>query len=79
MADLSVTVSDSPDPVPAGTNLTYTVVVTNDGPAPAEEVGLVVFHRLAHFFIEGSQGGNGVRNFDFWTLSRNLRLSSRVS
>ena len=40
VADLSVTTSDSPDPVVAGaaTGLTYTVKVTNAGPSAAENV-----------------------------------------
>jgi uncharacterized repeat protein (TIGR01451 family) len=37
-ADLAVTKADSPDPVTAGTMLTYTVTVTNDGPADADNV-----------------------------------------
>ena len=35
IADLGVTVTDSPDPVTAGANLTYTVTVGNAGPDPA--------------------------------------------
>ncbi|MFN7989493.1 MAG: lamin tail domain-containing protein [Thermoanaerobaculia bacterium] len=34
-ADLAVTKTDTPDPVTAGTNLTYTVTVTNAGPDAA--------------------------------------------
>jgi hypothetical protein len=34
-ADLSVTKTDSPDPVTAGTNLTYTITVSNAGPDAA--------------------------------------------
>jgi len=34
-ADLEITKSDSPDPVTAGTNLTYTITVTNGGPGAA--------------------------------------------
>jgi uncharacterized repeat protein (TIGR01451 family) len=34
-ADLSVTISDSPDPVTSGATLTYTVLVHNAGPDPA--------------------------------------------
>jgi len=39
-ADLSVTKSDSPDPVSTGGTVTYTVVVTNNGPGTAVNVGL---------------------------------------
>lgn len=35
-ADLRVSVSDSPDPVPVTDALTYTVTVTNDGPSSAD-------------------------------------------
>jgi uncharacterized repeat protein (TIGR01451 family) len=38
VADLSVTKSDSPDPVRVGNNLTYTLIVTNNGPAAATGV-----------------------------------------
>ena len=37
-ADLSVTISDAPDPVTAGTNLTYTLTVSNAGPSAAASV-----------------------------------------
>lgn len=39
-ADLSVTTSDTPDPVTSGTPLTYTVEVRNQGPDPATDVAL---------------------------------------
>ncbi len=39
-ADLSVTKSDSPDPVLVGANLTYTLAVTNLGPSPASNVSV---------------------------------------
>ena len=38
-ADLSVTVTDSPDPVLAGGELAYSVQITNNGPSYATEVG----------------------------------------
>ena len=40
IADLAVTKADSPDPVTAGTNLTYTVTVTNNGPDAAATVSM---------------------------------------
>ncbi|MEI6970209.1 MAG: S8 family serine peptidase [bacterium] len=38
MSDLAVTKADSPDPVYAGSNLTYTVLITNKGPARCPDV-----------------------------------------
>jgi uncharacterized repeat protein (TIGR01451 family) len=39
-ADLEVTKSDAPDPVAAGSNLTYTITVLNHGPSDALSLGL---------------------------------------
>jgi uncharacterized repeat protein (TIGR01451 family) len=43
-ADLSLTKSDSPDPVKGGQNLSYTIVVTNNGPSTA--TGVVMTDQL---------------------------------
>ena len=40
-ADLSITQSDSPDPVSAGTNLTYSFTITNNGSSTATGVQVV--------------------------------------
>ena len=40
-ADLSVTKTDTPDPVTGGGNVTYTVTVTNNGPGGATNVALL--------------------------------------
>src|SRR6185437_3584059 len=39
-ADVSITKSDSPDPVLVGANLTYTLLVHNAGPSPAAGVSV---------------------------------------
>jgi uncharacterized repeat protein (TIGR01451 family) len=40
-ADLSVRLTDAPDPVKSGSNLTYTIVATNLGPSTAEGVTIL--------------------------------------
>ena len=40
MADLTITKSDFPDPVPLGELLTYTLIITNTGPNDAANVSL---------------------------------------
>lgn len=39
-ADLAITLTDAPDPVVAGTNLTYVATVTNNGPSDAQAVAV---------------------------------------
>ena len=41
VADLSITNAASPDPVAAGSNVTYTQVVTNNGPSAADNAALI--------------------------------------
>ena len=41
-SDVSLTVSDAPDPVVQGSQLTYTATVANAGPAPADNVSLAI-------------------------------------
>ena len=41
LADMTISKSDGPDPVTAGELLTYTLVVTNNGPAVATDVSVV--------------------------------------
>jgi uncharacterized repeat protein (TIGR01451 family) len=42
VADLGVAAADTPDPAVAGSDLTYTITVSNAGPAAAESVRVVV-------------------------------------
>ncbi|MBI2891057.1 MAG: DUF11 domain-containing protein [Nitrospirae bacterium] len=41
IADLSVTIADAPDPVGVGQPLTYTITVSNDGPDPVADGGMI--------------------------------------
>lgn len=56
-ADLSVTKSDSPDPVQNGSNLTYTIVVKNNGPSTATGVMLTDTLPPGVTFVSSSCGG----------------------
>jgi uncharacterized repeat protein (TIGR01451 family) len=60
LADLSVTKSDSPDPVTAGDNLTYTVTVMNNGPDPATSVTVTDDLPAETTFVSCSSTGGGV-------------------
>jgi uncharacterized repeat protein (TIGR01451 family) len=57
-ADVSVAKTDSPDPVSVGADLTYTITVRNDGPAPAPGVHVVDALALTLDFVSAtaSQG-----------------------
>src|SRR5206468_3011349 len=55
-ADLSVTKS-GPTIVIAGTNLTYTITVTNNGPSDAQGVALTDGLPSGETFVSQSQGG----------------------
>jgi uncharacterized repeat protein (TIGR01451 family) len=57
-ADVSVTKSDSPDPVFAGNMLTYTIVVTNNGPSTAADVTITDPLPAGTTFVSG-QDQNG--------------------
>ncbi len=58
-ADLSVTLTDAPDPVTAGTQLTYTAVVSNAGPSDATGVVLTLPTPANTSFVSGSVSGGG--------------------
>jgi uncharacterized repeat protein (TIGR01451 family) len=60
IADLSVTKADSPDPVTVGNNLTYTVIVTNNGPDPATSVTVTDNLPAETTFVSCSSTGGGV-------------------
>jgi uncharacterized repeat protein (TIGR01451 family)/CSLREA domain-containing protein len=56
IADLSVTKSDDPDPVMAGSDLTYTITVTNNGPNAATIVTLTDTLPTGVTFVSASPG-----------------------
>lgn len=57
-SDLAISLSDSPDPVVAGSQLTYTAVVTNTGPSDAAGV-TVNLTAPAGTFVSGNVIGGG--------------------
>jgi uncharacterized repeat protein (TIGR01451 family) len=67
-ADLSVAVTDAPDPVTVGGNLTYTITVTNAGPAAATGVTLTDTLPAGVTFVSATGGVTPVGN----TLTFNL-------
>ena len=60
IADLSVTKTDSPDPVTTGDDLTYTVTVTNNGPDTATSVTVTDNLPAETTFVSCSSTGGGV-------------------
>jgi uncharacterized repeat protein (TIGR01451 family) len=56
-ADLSVTVTSAPDPVVVGQHLIYTITVTNHGPDPATDVGLIDQLPIQAFNFRSASGG----------------------
>jgi len=60
IADLSLTKTDSPDPVTTGNDLTYTVTVTNNGPDPATSVTVTDNLPAETTFVSCSSTGGGV-------------------
>ncbi len=70
-ADLSVSIGASPDPVQVNHNLTYTVIVTNNGPANATNVSLVNTLPLGATFISAT-GPQGVAGANGGTVALNL-------
>src|SRR6185437_3618522 len=59
-ADLAITKTDSPDPVTTGSDLTYTVTVTNNGPDTATSVTVTDNLPAETTFVSCSSTGGGV-------------------
>jgi uncharacterized repeat protein (TIGR01451 family) len=59
-ADLSITKTDSPDPVTTGQNVTYKVAVTNNGPATATSITVTDNLPTETTYVSCSSTGSGV-------------------
>ncbi len=84
IADVAVSQVDAPDPVFVGSNLTYTITVTNKGPWPATQIMLSDYLAANVDFISAtaSQGdysfGFGSILFDLGTLAANSSATATV-
>src|SRR5205823_1442504 len=67
-ADVSITKSDSPDPVTAGTDLTYTLTVKNAGPSFARSVQATDPVPAGTSFVSADSGGLNVAGTVTWNL-----------
>ncbi|MEA2521123.1 MAG: trimeric autotransporter adhesin, partial [Actinomycetota bacterium] len=67
-ADLAITKSDSPDPVIAGNNITYTLGVTNNGPSTAQSVVVSDPLPAGTSFVSASGGGTLSGGTVTWNL-----------
>ena len=82
-ADLALTMTDSPDPVLLGYNLTYTFTVNNLGPASATAVTLVDSLPVGMDFVSASPSGafsrvGQVVTFNLGTLGSNAQTTATL-
>ncbi len=61
-ADLTIVLADSPDPVVAGANLTYTATLTNLGPSDAQGANLTLTLPAGTSFVSATASGTGTCN-----------------
>ncbi|MDP9329030.1 MAG: DUF11 domain-containing protein [Actinomycetota bacterium] len=76
-ADLSITKSDSPDPVIAGNNLTYTIGITNNGPSDATGVSISDPIPAGTSFVSASNGGTLAAGTVTWAIGNLASGASR--
>src|SRR5262249_31483632 len=82
-ADLSVTKGDSPDPVLAGVNLSYTIVVRNNGPSTATGVALTDPLPADEPFVsatptQGSCSGTSTVNCNIGSLANGATATATI-
>ncbi len=80
-ADLVLVMADAPDPVPAGFLLTYTMIVTNLGPATATDVVVTNWLPLGTVVVTNvpSQGSAGQVGGNAWAALGDLAAGARAS
>ncbi|HXI53582.1 MAG TPA: immunoglobulin domain-containing protein, partial [Candidatus Saccharimonadales bacterium] len=84
VANVGVSLTDSPDPVAATSNLTYTIVVTNAGPSAAADVDLSDALPAGATFVSAlpSQGScslnAGVVSCDLGSLANNATVTVQL-
>ena len=61
-ADLSIMLADSPDPVAAGSNLSYTATLTNDGPSDAQAVSITLPLPAGTSLVSATPSAGGICN-----------------
>ena len=66
--DLSLTKTDSVDPVTAGNNLTYTLTATNAGPSVAHNVSITDAVPAGTSFVSASGGGTLAAGTVTWSI-----------
>lgn len=80
VTDKSVTYSETPNPILAGTIATYTIQVRNNGPSTAETVALAdVFSGEAFDFIDASVAGGGSCLYDSGSTTLNCTLNDMAA
>jgi len=69
LTDIGITKSDSPDPVYAGANLTYTLQITNNGPSDSTGATVLDILPAGVTFISATDGGayNSSSHTVIWT------------
>lgn len=63
-ADLQLAISDSVDPVNAGSNVSYTVTITNNGTASAEQTTLSLFVPETGSYVSANSSQGSCRHVD---------------
>src|SRR5207245_2250725 len=80
-ANLALTKSDSPDPVLAGNNITYTLTVTNNGPSDTTGASLSDAIPAGTSFVSATGGGTltaGVVGWNLTTITSGANKSFRL-